>query len=256
MSKFEAGLDGVTFTSKGCRLLGGFYKAAGDAPRPTAVLLHGLPGIEKHLDIAYGLRDLGWNCLYFHFRGCWGSEGEFSLAGLADDTRAAVEWVFKHPSVDKDRIALIGASTGSHPALVYGAAEPRIRAIVGVSPLIDPRAFRFPEEMAEEFAGMLNGVTGRGLREQWQALRPLTDSLRAFAPRPILLVAADKDSIFPLSHYADSIAGLPNIQLIRNEESDHGFSACRPWLARTVADWLVAVFSEEPFRALGDSLKQ
>jgi predicted alpha/beta-fold hydrolase len=68
VSKFEAGLDGVTFTSKGCRLLGGFYKAAGDAPLPTAVLLHGLPGIEKHLDIAYRLRDLGWNCLYFHFR--------------------------------------------------------------------------------------------------------------------------------------------------------------------------------------------
>jgi hypothetical protein len=25
------------------------------------------PGIEKHLDIAYALRDSGWNCLYFHF---------------------------------------------------------------------------------------------------------------------------------------------------------------------------------------------
>ena len=70
MNEFEAGLDGVTFTSKGYRLLGGFYKAAGATPRPTAVLLHGLPGIEKHLDIAYRLRDLGWNCLYFHFRGC------------------------------------------------------------------------------------------------------------------------------------------------------------------------------------------
>jgi hypothetical protein len=40
----------------------------------TAILIHGLPGIEKRLDIAYGLRDLGWNCLYFHFRGCWGSD--------------------------------------------------------------------------------------------------------------------------------------------------------------------------------------
>ena len=100
MSKFEAGLDGVTFTSKGCRLLGGFYKAAGDGPRPTAVLLHGLPGIEKHLDIAYRLRDLGWNCLYFHFAAV-GDRRAFSLAGLADDTRAAVEWVLKQPSLTK-----------------------------------------------------------------------------------------------------------------------------------------------------------
>jgi uncharacterized protein len=247
LSKFEADLDGVTFMSKGCRLLGGFYKAAGDTPRPTAVLLHGLPGIEKHLDIAYRLRDLGWNCLYFHFRGCWGSEGKFSLAGLADDTRAAVEWALKQPSVDKDRVALIGCSTGSHPALVCGAADLRIRAIAGVSPLIEPRAFQFPKEMAAEFAGMLNGVTGQDLREQWQALPPLADSLRAFAPRPILLVAADKDVIFPASHYMDSLAGFSNIQLIRNEESDHGFSAYRPWLVRTVADWLVAVFSEKSF---------
>jgi len=256
MSKFEVGLDGVTFTSKGCRLIGGFYKAAGDAPRPTAVLLHGLPGIEKHLDIAYRLRDLGWNCLYFHFRGCWGSGGAFSLAGLADDTRAAVEWVLKQPPVDKDRIALIGASTGSYPALIYGAAEWRIRAIAGVSPLIEPRAFQFPKEMADEFAGMLNGVTGQDLREQWQALPPLADSLRAFAPRPLLLVTAGKDSIFPPSHYTDSITGFTNIQWMRNEESDHGFSVCRPWLVQTVTDWLTAIFSEESFISIGDTMKQ
>ena len=240
MSNFEAGLDGVTLTSNGCRLLGGFYKGAGSGPRPTAVLIHGLPGIEKHLDIAYRLRDLGWNCLYFHFRGCWGSEGAFSLAGLADDTRAAVDWVCAQASVDVSRIALIGCSTGSHPSLVCGAGDPRIRAIVGVSPLIEPGAFQFPEDMAGEFAGMLNGITGPGLSEQWQALPPLADCLRAFAPRPILLVAADKDAIFPASHYMVSIAGIPNLQMIRNEESDHGFSACRPWLARTVTDWLVA----------------
>ena len=247
VSKFEAGLDGVTFTSKDCKLLGGFYKSAGAAPRPTAVLLHGLPGIEKHLDIAYRLRDLGWNCLYFHFRGCWGSEGAFSLSGLADDTRAAVEWVLKQPSVDENRIALIGCSTGSYPALICGTADPRIRAIVGVSPLIEPRAFQFPEEMADEFAGMLNGITGQDLREQWRSLSSLADSLRAFAPRPILLIAADEDPIFPPSHYADSIARLANVQLISNEESDHGFSACRTWLARTVTDWLVAALSEESF---------
>src|SRR5262249_19139516 len=173
----------------------------------------------------------------------------FALAGLAEDRRAAVEWVLKQQSVDKDRLALIGCSTGSHPALICGAADPRIRAIVGVSPLIEPRAFQFPEEMADEFAGMLNGITGQDLRGQWQALPPLVDSLRAVAPRPIPLIAADKDAIFPPSHYAGSITNLANVQLIRNEESDHGFSACRPWLARTVTDWLAAVFSEESFKS-------
>ncbi len=240
MSKFEAGLDGVTFPSNDCKLLGAFYKAAGESPRPTAILLHGLPGIEKHLDIAYRLRDLGWNCLCFHFRGCWGSEGAFSLAGLADDTRTAVEWVLKQPSVDTDRIALIGGSTGSYPAFFCGAADSRIRAMVGSSPLIEPTAFEFPKEMADEFAVLLNGVTGQDLLEQWNALPSLSDSLSAFAPRPLLLVASEKDSIFPPSDYADSVAAFSNIQLIRHAESDHGFSACRTWLVETVTDWLVA----------------
>jgi uncharacterized protein len=240
MSGFEAGLDGVTFRSMGCRLLGGFYKGAGEAPRPTAILLHGLPGIEKHLDIAYRLRDLGWNCLYFHFRGCWGSEGAYSLAGLTEDTRAAVEWTVEHRSVDRDRIALIAGSTGSYPALLHGATETRVRAIVGISPVVEPRVFRFPRAMADEFAGMLQAVTGQDLIDQWNQMVSLSDSMRAFAPRAILLVAAEKDDIFPPSQYADSLAGFPNIQLIRNRESDHGFSACRPWLVQTVTDWLVA----------------
>jgi alpha/beta superfamily hydrolase len=239
MSRFDAGLSGATFTSEGSRLLGGFYRAAGDTPRPTAILIHGLPGIEKHLDVAYSLRDRGWNCLYFHFRGCWGSQGRFSLAGLADDVRAAVDWTLSQPAVDTERLVLIGASTGSHPALAHGAADLRVRAIVGLSPLIDPRAFRFPSDMAEEFAAMLNGVTGADLLDQWRDLPPLSAAIDAFAPRPLLLVAAENDDIFPPREYAESIARYPNVDLIRNEEADHSFSACRTWLVRTVTDWLI-----------------
>jgi uncharacterized protein len=240
MSKFEAGLDGVTFFSKGCRLLGGLYKGAGDNPRPTAVLLHGLPGIEKHLDIAYELRDLGWNCLYFHFRGCWGSQGSFSLEGLADDTSAAVQWIRKQPSVDKDRIVLIGTSTGSYPALLYGSSDPEIRAIIGISPVIIPQAFQFPQEMAEEFVKMLNGISAEDLLKQWKEMVSLSVSISSFSPRPIIIVAAQKDVIFPPSQYADSIASIRNLKLIQHLEADHGFSACRPWLVRTVTEWLVA----------------
>jgi uncharacterized protein len=240
MSTFTAALGGVSFMSGACRLLGGFYKAAGDTPRPTAILLHGLPGIEQHLDVAYELRDRGWNCLYFHFRGCWGSHGAYDLAGLVDDTRAATDWVAQQPEVDSERIVLIGASTGSHPALVLGASDRRIRAIVGISPVIVPQAFEFPVDMANEFAGMLNAVTGRELVDQWNALSPLSAALSAFAPRPMLLVATESDDIFPPSQYVDAIGGFENIQLISHQTADHSFSAFRPWLVRTVTDWLQA----------------
>jgi hypothetical protein len=40
------GLTGVTFDSGGHRLLGVLYLARGGQPSPTALLLHGCPGIE------------------------------------------------------------------------------------------------------------------------------------------------------------------------------------------------------------------
>ena len=87
------------------------------------------------------------------------------------------------------------------------------------------------------------------------AVSVVSDSLRAFAPRPILLIAADKDAIFPPSHYADSIARLANVQLISNEESDHGFSACRP--AGANRDRLAGrrLFRRVVYVALNDALK-
>ncbi len=237
---FHAGLDGVTFTSHGSRLLGGFYTAAGATPRPTAILLHGLPGVEKSLDVAYALRDLGWNCLYFHYRGCWGSDGVYSLTHLADDTRAAVEWTLRQPSVDATRLVLIGGSAGGHAALTYAAADPRIRATVALCPAIDPRTFAFPAALADDFASMLSGITGDELRAQWQALPSVVDVAPALASRPVLMVTADRDELFPPAHYASIGAALPGLSWARAADADHAFSTCRPWLVRTVTEWLVS----------------
>src|SRR5262249_23122232 len=138
------------------------------------------------------------------------------------------------------RIALIAGSTGSYPALLYGASNPRIRAIAGISPLVEPSAFDFPDQMAGIFARMLSGVTDRDLQSQWRGMVSLAAPIRSFAPRPLLLVTADQDDIFPPSHYPD-LAGIPNLQRIRHSSSDHGFSSCRPWLVQTVTNWLVAL---------------
>lgn len=240
MSQLEAGVDGATFESQGCKLLGAFYRGAGVGPRPTAILLHGLPGIEKHLDVAYRLRDLGWSCLAFHPRGSWGSGGAYSLTGLADDTRAAVEWALRQPAVDPERLALIGASAGGYSALLYGATDSRLCVLVALSPCIEPRAFEFPRDLAEEFAGMLRGVTGQELLDQWRRLEPLTGSFAALSSRPLLLATGDRDELFPPAHYEDFVAALPQVEWARHPEGDHAFSACRPWLVQTVTDWLVA----------------
>jgi hypothetical protein len=75
-----AGLEAAFIQSGGVQLLGGLYVAARDSPGPAVLLLDGLPGHEKNLDLATDLRQIGLTCLYVHYRGAWGP----SAAGRLD----------------------------------------------------------------------------------------------------------------------------------------------------------------------------
>lgn len=137
-------------------------------------------------------------------------------------------------------MALIGASLGGHAVLLAGAGDARIRALVVLSPLVEPRAAELPGDLANQSATLLNGVTGAELLRQWNALQPVSDCLRSLAARALLLVSGDQDELFPPSHYADFVSALPDVRWARAPEGDHAFSTCRPWLVRTVTEWLVA----------------
>ena len=54
--------------------------AAGKDKKETVLLLHGLPGNERNLDLAQELRRNGRNVIYFNYRGAWGSQGEFMFS--------------------------------------------------------------------------------------------------------------------------------------------------------------------------------
>ena len=235
---FQPGLDGVTFTSHGHKLLGGFYRAAGDSPRPTVILLHGVPGVEKNLDLAYALRDAGWNCLTFHYRGSWGSGGGYSLHNLVDDVRAATEWVTTQPCVDGDRLVLVGSSIGGYTTLAAGAGDSRFTALVSLCPLINPATAPLSAKNADDFASMLNGITAVELQRQWTTLPPVTGMAAQLAGKRIFLVTGDQDELFSPEHYQPLLAALPNIAWHRFPEADHSFTTCRKQLVTAVVDWL------------------
>ena len=237
---FSAGLDGVTIQSKGSRLLGGLYRGAGQGPRPTAILLHGLPGVEKNLDIAYALRAAGWNCLYFHYRGSWGSAGAFSLAGRHDDLIEATKWLKEQPCVDAGRLVLIGHSAGGHLALMAGAMDMGFQAIVALCPLVAPLRAPLSLEIFNEFALMLHGISAEELRSQWEALpalEALADRLRG---RSLLLLTGRQDDIFPPQHYAPLLAAVPTMDWHEFANGDHCLSLCRPEAVQRILAWLAA----------------
>src|SRR5690606_13427077 len=111
-----------TIESDGDRLLGCIYVADGPGPHPTVLLLHGLPGNERHFDLAHALRRAGFNVALFHYRGAWGSEGTFSIANAAADVPAALAFL-RRPEVaaayrvDPARVVPVGHSMGGFVAL-------------------------------------------------------------------------------------------------------------------------------------------
>ena len=239
MNTFDAGLDGVTFLSNGSKLLGGFYRAAGQGPRPTALLLHGVPGVEKNMDIAYALRDAGWNCLYFHYRGCWGSEGNYSLTGALDDINAAKDWATQQPSVDPKRLAIIGMSGGGYLALKAGAMDLQYQVIVGLCPLISAKRNPIPLEVWSEFTTMLHGISGEQLKSEYDELLPIESMAEQLRNRPVLVLTGGKDEHFPRNHYLPLVDSVPTIEWHEFQDGDHSLSLCRQETVRRTVDWLV-----------------
>lgn len=237
---FEGGLDGITFHSEGCKLHGGFYRGPGNGPRPTAILLHGLPGVEKNLDFAYELRDLGWNCLYFHYRGSWGSEGAFSLDGRRADLATAAAWLLQQPCVDAGRLALIGHSAGGYLALMEGESDMRYKAVVALCPLVSPARAPLNGQIFEEFANMLQGISAAGLEAQYHALPPLESSIKKLRGRPVLLLTGAVDDVFPHSHYLPLLAAAPWIEWREYQNGDHFLSLCRKESIHYATSWLVS----------------
>jgi hypothetical protein len=239
----DEGVTGVTFDSDGHRLLGVLYLARGEEPKPTVLLLHGCPGLEKNLDLAVRLRDRGWNSLLFHYRGCWGSAGRYDLRTVPRDVTAAVDYLVGCPRVDSGRIAVLGHSMGGWAALVTAATEPRLRAVAvyGAPARLGAGLRLSPDRVEEEFTRFL-ATTPEEFAWQAAVVAEQTDALAAAAaiePRPLLVVHGTADRWVPVAQARElrERAG-PSCRYVEVEGADHAFSWHRAELADLVVGWL------------------
>jgi len=254
---FPPGLAEVSFESSGDRLNGHVYLANGAGPHPTVILLHGFPGNEKNLDLAQALRRDGFNVLFFHYRGAWGSEGVYSFTLLIEDVGAAASFLRANAAdyrVDPAKLITIGHSMGGFAALQGAARDPAIVCTAAIAPAnLGARVFAF-DQSPEFEAGfrayadslqMLAGFDGeRGVAEiranaEAFELQTLTPGL---AGKQVLIVGADKDAsvsldnvIKPLiaAYMADPALKTTGVIL----PGDHSFSWTRKALIDTVSDW-------------------
>jgi hypothetical protein len=236
-------LKGVVFESAGSKLLGALYCPSGAGPHPTVILLHGLPGLEKNGDLAYALKEAGWNALIFHYRGCWGSGGDYTLAGIPEDIHHAVDHLLGGDyDVDPKRLAVIGHSVGGWAALVAASRDQRVRAVITLNGITNTRTASMVEDQADDFARFLRGITARGLQSQWRALSAMynpVDLIADIEPRPMLLIHGTADKDVPESQALEfkQRAGAC-AELFTIKGADHWFSGHRIQLTVKIVSWL------------------
>lgn len=239
------GQMGVYFDSDGFRLLGTLFLAQNDTPKPTALLLHGLPGIEKNYDIALALRERGWNSLIMHYRGCWGSEGLYTFKTIPNDVHAAINYLTSglHPQLNPNRLVLIGHSMGGWAAVLSAIDNPKVRAIAAIGAVTDPRTLSFGLEDARNyFTPWLPGLSVEAFVDQWNALdadfAPVEQVAR-LSPCPLLIIHAEGDADVPFqqSQRLFDCAAEPR-RLIVHPTANHAFTWHRQWLRDQLFNWL------------------
>jgi pimeloyl-ACP methyl ester carboxylesterase len=250
----------LAFTSQGAMLSGLLYQANGPGPHPTVLLLHGLPGNEKNLDLAQALRRAGFNVLFFHYRGAWGSEGEYRLTGLPVDVAAAAEYLRANAEayrIDAGKLSLLGHSMGGFAALAAGSRDPGLACVGAMAPANlaltaesireeRPGGVQFMEYADSLF--MLQGFDGAKARDELLSARPESLDTRRFGPglsgKSVFMITGNQDrELPPAITFEPTVAAYLDVPELRLQShiipGDHSFSWSRIQLTRLVADWLL-----------------
>ncbi|MFC2028809.1 alpha/beta hydrolase [Chloroflexota bacterium] len=241
----QQGQTGIYFESGGFRLLGTLFLASGDEPKPTVIILHGVPGIEKNYDLAHNLRSYGWNSLIFHYRGCWGSEGCYTFKTIPKDVNAAIDTLFagSYSQIDTSRLFLIGHSLGGWAAINVASNDLRVQGVIAIASIADPRAFSFSEEdAAMNYTPWLNGLSPLDFITQWKELGQFSlpvNNVSQINPRPVFLIPGQNDELVPVSQSVILFENaLEPRTLVIQDEANHSFVWHRQWLISQIIDWL------------------
>jgi uncharacterized protein len=249
---FPAMMEAPDIISHNTRLNSVFYLASGAGPHPVVLLLHGFPGNEQNMDLAYAIRRAGWNVFVPHYRGSWGSAGNFSFSNAIEDTQSAIAFLrdpanAKKYRTDATKIAIVGHSMGGFLGLYATAHDQAILGMAAISAWnigasVQRPATEASTKLFHDAAIRLAGTTPEGFlteAKQNSAKWNYIDWANDLKPRPIFVIessdgnVADNHALFEaLQKAGDSRATEVHM------ETDHSYNDHRIALQTAVLNWL------------------
>jgi uncharacterized protein len=250
--EFPAAMEAPDILSHGARLNAVFYLASGAGPHPVVLLLHGFPGNEQNMDLAYAMRRAGWNVLVPHYRGSWGSAGTFSFTNAIEDTQGAVQFLrdpenTKKYRTDASKIVIVGHSMGGFLGLYATAHDPAILGMAAISAWnLGPAAARPDDEHRtksyHDASPRLAGTTPEGMlaeAKQNSAKWNYVDWAPELKTRSVLVVESSDGNVPDNKAMAEALrkAGDARVTEIAME-TDHGYNDHRIALQTAILEWL------------------
>jgi uncharacterized protein len=259
-TEYPSKMMDVLFESHGVKLNGVMYVPPGADPHPTILLLHGFPGHENNVDLAQIFRRAGYTVMVFHYRGAWGSEGDFTFSHVLEDTESALHFLrdsqtIQHFNIDPENIIVVGHSMGGWAALHMAGKGlvNRVASIAGVNigvwgETVDDsdEAKRYSMDYFEANLSPLSGATAEALVNELVQYMDDFDTMRlanTLSQLDVLLVAGERDDGVPVSLHHTPLVYMLERKNAENLthivlDADHVFSNKRLTLARTLLDWL------------------
>jgi len=253
-------MQSIVFQSKGEKLIGTFFKASGNERKPTVLLLHGFPGNENNFDIAHAIKRFGFNVIVFHYRGSWGSGGEFSITNSLEDVSSALEYITQDDissnlNIDVNNIILIGHSMGGFLAFLSSLKYPKIKHIASLAGfnfgffseylLHNPQFVEATMDGLAQGSMLVQGTDKETIynemlsnKDDWNLLNVLPQ----LSKKNILLVGAEFDYVAPLKlHHQPMVEGFEKVGAELKSviyQSGHSFSSTRIKLTTEIIRWL------------------
>ncbi|WP_458408340.1 alpha/beta hydrolase family protein [Anaerotignum sp.] len=251
---FRPDLQGAVLEGKRGRILVTILRAGGEGKHPTILLAHGIPGVEKNLDLAQGLRRVGFHVVTFHYSGCWNSAGEYSIEHCLEDSETVLEYIKNDTEMnfDTEKLYVVGHSMGCFIAAHMAARHPELKAAVTVAPcdmgegMMTEKGRGQMKAIFESAAPWLSGTSVQALydeteqnKEKYQ-LSALAGELKKI---PVYVLNAKLDDecsadvhVVPWVTAVQAAGG----DIIREEYvTDHSFSDMRELLIEKVAKYLI-----------------
>jgi pimeloyl-ACP methyl ester carboxylesterase len=240
-------------------ILGMLMVPPGEGPFPLVVLSHGFPGHDDNMDIAHMLLRGGFAVATYHYRGSWGSGGNFSFSGMVQSLKEVLSHLRENSSqygIDPKIVTLIGYSMGGWASLVVAEGDDSIKNVGYIAGYNLGLISGFAELSSlnrdqivtafKEYMPPLKGCTPEGLLKEIMSHSEEFDILSragSFMDRSILMVKAKNDrTAIPDVHHgilleAFKEAGIKDLTEV-TLDTGHQFLGKRIALKRAIWVWL------------------